>query len=133
MPGSSRAFWLGWRLWLEVGLVIVAIVLHVIHRSAIAFFESVAEVVASLFALDRRMFICVVIIRVGMVVIGVVISRSFHAFVKAAAFGVLVLVRRPIPIVITVLILCGAGCRLRFDRARLHRGWSHNTEGKRGN
>ena len=111
MPGTQPGIWVGMGLGLEVGLVVVAIVFHVIHGATIAFFESIAEIAAGLVALDWRMLVCVVIIRIGMVVIGIVVSRRFHAFVKAAAFGVLVLIRRPIPIVITVLILilCGAG------------------------
>jgi hypothetical protein len=115
-PGIRRV-WMVLKLGSIVVTVTIAVVLHVVHGAAIAFLEAIAELTAVMFV-DRRVFVHLVIVRIGPAMVHIVATCRFNAFTEALALRVTITIRRAIPIAIAVLVLI-----LRLRSAVLRRAW----------
>jgi|GEM_PF-6357628 len=127
MPGNCARHFHRFGDGLEAGLVVV-IVLHVIHGTAITFTEAVAEVLPS-FSFDRRVLVHFMVVGIGMAMLVEIFSCSFYALVKTTLLGIAVIGGRLIP---TVLGKDSAGEGLRFMGTGFESAGRSDAESEQG-
>ncbi len=101
--------------------LIVAIVPHVLHRTPVSFAETFAEC-STVVSVDRRAFVHLVVIGIGVAVLAHIVPSSLNAFVEATALRIAVIRRRLVPAVLIVIVVLNEGSirdRLRFKSTRL--------------